>query len=1054
MMPLRHGLFALATSAVLTGGPLHAAAPPAVRDLRVQQVAGTTYFHVRFETPRNMVQEAPRGGRWSGWGWEQVEPDLEPRLVPQDGQARAVCWRAMNVNPAQPVRPDARPGAEQPRPPATVEGLEFVGKLQGKGEGKFLLVYPTETMRPQLFGRLRPGTRRTTWAEVAVSLDFAKAQEVAVPDAAKQRKNPRKNGDKQPGQPGQPGGQPAVPPPVADDLEGLWADAQVDAFARLNAQVIDFSFYSFAAEATARKYGVPARGIADAMPGRLGNPEFGRELYETTTGAAAIAESLQLRRMNGMRGDNQKRTIDIAKVQGIDIAEHPWEKMMGENKPAPEPMARLVPQDNYYVHFKNIRTFIEFGELLDQWGTNLLRAYELNSRDYRLKERYEQQLCLKSTALGKTLGPLVIKGLAITGSDAYLREGSDVTVAFQVVNKPLFLSAVEPFIREAREKFGDRLKQDKADYKGVAVESFVTPLREVSLHRAAVDDFVIYSNSPAALHRTLDVYQGRAKSLAESPDFQYMRTVFRYDDKAEDGFAFLSDPFIRRLVGPASKIKERRRLEALTTLHMLTNGALLTAWETGKPPATQAILVGGVGLKPEELPVPEGKPAVWDPERQVAFSDAYNTLDFATPLIELAIDKITEQESQEYNRFRLEYLGLWRQYCDPIGIRIGLGDKEVKLDTYILPLVQNSRYNELRRVTGGGTVSLDPGAISSRTLFQFLMHLSPDIETRGGLLPLGRGGPGGGLDLMTILGWGLDPVGKWFVVRFDDSPVYGKLVDLLDRQAEGQPIDGEQVARLVFQMPVVIGVDIRNPLTFGGALAAARTSVLKALPGALTWEPLEKEYKGVSIVRIQATAAGRRQVLGEARARGDAFLPAVYYAMIDGAFYLTLNEPMLHEVIDHAQAAREGKAETVEVNSSLYLAPGAAEQAGAFVRRYLERQTSRQALANDPVWYLLYRTGLVPEGADAAKARDAAFHYLGFVPVSPDGAAYEYLAKTDEVVNQRHGSLRKPQTHKELADDAPLGKLLGQLRSIRADLRFREDGVHTVLTIDRKTQEK
>jgi hypothetical protein len=293
-------------------------------------------------------------------------------------------------------------------------------------------------------------------------------------------------------------------------------------------------------------------------------------------------------------------------------------------------------------------------------------------------------------------------------------------------------------------------------------------------------------------------------------------------------------------------------------------------------------------------------------------------------------------------------------------------------------------------------------------------------------------------------------VGKWFVVRFDDSSVYGKLVDMLDRESQARPIDGEEVARLAFQMPVVIGVDIRNPITFAGSLAALRTSVMKSLPGGLTWEPLEKDYKGVSIVRVQATTAGRRQVFGEEKRRGEPFLPAVFYAMIDGAFYLSLNEKMLHEVIDQAAATKEGKAETVEVNSSLYLSPAAAEQAGALLRRCLERQTSHQALGNEPVWHLLYRTGLVPDGADAEKARTVAYQYLGFVPVSPDGASYEYRRKTDEVVNQRHGSLRKPQVHKELADGAPLGRLLEQLRSVRADLRFREDGVHTVLTIDRQ----
>ena len=96
------------------------------------------------------------------------------------------------------------------------------------------------------------------------------------------------------------------------------------------------------------------------------------------------------------------------------------------------------------------------------------------------------------------------------------------------------------------------------------------------------------------------------------------------------------------------------------------------------------------GLKLEELPMPEGKPGFWDPETLQARSDVYNTLNFATPLIELAVDQVTAPEADVYNRFRLEYLGLWRQFFDPIGMRVALKDGQVKLDTYILPLIQNT----------------------------------------------------------------------------------------------------------------------------------------------------------------------------------------------------------------------------------------------------------------------------------------------------------------------------------------------------------------------------
>jgi hypothetical protein len=291
------------------------------------------------------------------------------------------------------------------------------------------------------------------------------------------------------------------------------------------------------------------------------------------------------------------------------------------------------------------------------------------------------------------------------------------------------------------------------------------------------------------------------------------------------------------------------------------------------------------------------------------------------------------------------------------------------------------------------------------------------------------------------------------LVRADDSPVYEKLADLLERMDEGGNVDAERIARLVFQMPVMVGVDVKNPLTFAAALAAARTSVMKALPGALTWEPLEKPYKDVTIVQIKATPAGMRQVaLPSSRAGKDPFLPAVYYAMIDGAFYLALNEAMLHDFIDRAQAKKSG--DVVEVNSSLYISPGAAKLARGLIQKYLEKQVHEQALASAPIWYPLYHSGVIPPGAEAGAPNLLAERYYGFVPVSPDGAAYVYDRRTDEVRNERHGSPARPRSHKELADNAQLKVLLDQFRSIRADLRFREDGIHTTLTVDRQPKEK
>ena len=89
-----------------------------------------------------------------------------------------------------------------------------------------------------------------------------------------------------------------------------------------------------------------------------------------------------------------------------------------------------------------------------------------------------------------------------------------------------------------------------------------------------------------------------ASALARSPDFRYVRTVFRRGDREEDGFAFLPDAFIRHLVAPAAKIKEKRRLEALAALSMASYGALFAGWEAGRLPADHQTMLAVSGLRP------------------------------------------------------------------------------------------------------------------------------------------------------------------------------------------------------------------------------------------------------------------------------------------------------------------------------------------------------------------------------------------------------------------------------------------------------------------------
>ena len=91
-------------------------------------------------------------------------------------------------------------------------------------------------------------------------------------------------------------------------------------------------------------------------------------------------------------------------------------------------------------------------------------------------------------------------------------------------------------------------------------------------------------------------------------------------------------------------------------------------------------LIATRSLRPEDLYDPEGGGFSWDPERGLACSTTYGDLSFLTPLIEMEGDRATPAEKAQYDQFRDQYEDYWRQYFDPIGVRIRV-DQTIRLET-------------------------------------------------------------------------------------------------------------------------------------------------------------------------------------------------------------------------------------------------------------------------------------------------------------------------------------------------------------------------------------
>lgn len=965
---------------VLCTGGLSAAESPRVLELRTQKVEGITYFHLRLEQPADFRLPTFDTGKPFSESDRRKFARM-PRLVPQDEKTRCVYFRQRSSQP----------------------WLSFCGQVKGGGKAKLLLLYPLAEQALQKATPLAELVQMPGMVQAAVELDFDKAHAVPVPkiDPDDQHLN-------------------------RDDLRGYWALHQAAHFAVLETQMLEFNFYSFAREATGRKYNV----VAPAWVRRQ-TMDAEHRLYEITTGADAVAETLQLHRLlrpeDRPRGERSMNIIDVA---GVTVPRQPWQGMLGGRQPAVEPIARLVPHDNYYIYFKNIRKFMEFGDLLDQWGTSIIRVYEMKSRDAQLRQHYERQLCLKSTALGKLLGPTVVKGIAVTGNDPYLREGTDITVIFEVANRAFFRSTVDGFLKEARQEHGDRLREGREDYHGTMIETFVTPLREVSLHRATLEDFVIYSNSPAGVRRVIDAQQESGKCLANASDFKYMRTVFRLGDEKEEGFVFLPDAFIRQLTGPASRIKEKRRLEALTSLYMTTNAALFCAWETGKLPADLGAALAGAGLRLDDVAVPDGR-VRWDAGQQLAISDVYNTIHFATPLIELPIDRITPAEAREYARFRDEYAKLWRTYFDPVGLRLALDDKRVRVEMHILPLAGSDVYRNLRDTAGRGKFHFEPRTAS---LVDFQLSVGE----------IGRDG--------LAIGF-----------QVDGDALLREMVELLIRWESDPRINlRQEYDRLFWKLP--LGVSAHGQVVLGNGVEQL-VGLLKSA-GLVNGEPKTSQHRRVTLHRLPISNEKYRELapildsvppetpfttILALLPRQEA-PPALYAAIIDESLHVSANEDFLKKRIDESEARKKlGRTKPADsardVNAGLYIGPANARAAASL---FLEYEGHNLALLNNQVWNCFYQAGILTPNASEAEQREAMRRILGFVPVSPDGSPYRYDARLAEVINQRHGSLRRPQLHGQVAETSELGEILMQFKSLRAELRFLDNGLHTVLTIERR----
>ncbi len=126
--------------------------------------------------------------------------------------------------------------------------------------------------------------------------------------------------------------------------------------------------------------------------------------YELFSGGRAISESLQLDRLLREPSQDGQPTIDINTLKGITVAEIDWKPLLKGANPKLDPLASDIPADQHAVFFPSFAAVTKFVDETQGRSTDVFKFVTPKSEDANLLGRYERQLGLSLSSLGRALG--------------------------------------------------------------------------------------------------------------------------------------------------------------------------------------------------------------------------------------------------------------------------------------------------------------------------------------------------------------------------------------------------------------------------------------------------------------------------------------------------------------------------------------------------------------------------------------------------------------------------------------------------------------------------
>lgn len=598
--------------------------------------------------------------------------------------------------------------------------------------------------------------------------------------------------------------------------------------------------------------------------GRRGNQL--EDTFALVSGGRALSENLQLDRVLPT-SESAIGTIDLATIEGITVREYAWQ--VDKLRPETDPLARRIPEDQYALLFPSFHALVDLLDQADEQGTPVLNLAQPRGESARSRERYEKQLGIALDSVARLLGSQLVSSVAITGSDPYFRTGTDVAVLFESQSTAALQQLLATQIKLATAAADAVAASGKV--RGIEYTSVRSPSRDVCSYLAVVDDVVIVTNSLRQLEAIAAVAAAEQGALAGLPEYTFFRDRYRRGE-AETALLIISDKTIRRWCGPKWRIATSRRTQALAVvadLQAANMNRLVAADFTPGPIYSDRWqhLVGDLQLN-----------------RGGVHSSVHGSLEFQTPIAELDIQRVTQEEKTLYERWRAGYQSNWSNFFDPIAIRFVVNKERLAADLTVMPLIAGSQYNQFINITKGAQLGPHDGDPHAESLVHCVLAMNRESQVvQQGSNMLKMFAPQVNVDPLS---W----IGQAIAVFAEDSPVWRELAEAKD---------DEFAMNNFHRFPVALYVEVKSGLRLTAFLAGVRAFVEQTAPAMTVWET--KDHQGQPYVKVSPSPRARQN---------EPDLPAeagLYYAASGDYLIVTVNEDLLKRALDRYAARQQAR---------------------------------------------------------------------------------------------------------------------------------------------------